>query len=171
MPLEYMSDEEVDRAITDGHAELCAVWRRLLATIGEHDRRGLYRSSACRTEAKHLELVLSLSWRTACDWVRVAHALDRQPRWATWFEGGSLSLDQLLSLITLAEAEQAEACSPLGPFDDPAPDPPGSGGPTGAQPDGGAAGGNPDPGGGADPSGGSESGVADPSGRSQAGWL
>ena len=123
MPLEHMSDEEVDRAITDGHAELCAVWRRLLATIGEHDRRGLYRSSACRTEAKHLELVLSLSWRTASDWVRVAHALDRHTRWANWFEGGSLSLDQLLSLVTLAEAEQADACSPLGPFDDPAPDP------------------------------------------------
>src|SRR5579862_9795606 len=162
MPLEYMSDEEVDRAITDGHAELCAVWRRLLATIGEHDRRGLYRSSACRTEAKHLELVLSLSWRTACDWVRVAHALDRQPRWATWFEGGSLSLDQLLSLITLAEAEQAEACSPLGPFDDPAAALAGSAGTGGAggaggagvaggdpQPDGGAGGGDPQPDGGA----------------------
>jgi hypothetical protein len=141
MALEHMSDEEVDQGIVDVHAELCGVWRRLLAIVGEHDRRELWLLSGSRTEAKHLEQVLSVSWRTANEWVRVARALERHPGWGDAFARGQLSLDQLGSMVTLAEAERPGSCSAPGPFDDPAPDP--GAGPSGADGDSSGAGGDP----------------------------
>jgi hypothetical protein len=153
--LELMADEAVDKAVWDTHAELCAVWRRMLAVVGEHDRRGLWQLTGSKNEAAHLGAVLGLSWRTGNEWVRVAHALDRQPRWGAAFASGDLCLDQLVNLVTLAEAEQPGACAPLGPFDDPPPDPGdpsrGSSAGSGADPSGGLGG---DPWGAADPAAG-----------------
>ena len=153
-----MSDEEVDRGIWATHAELCQVWRRLLAIVGEHDRRGLWQLSGSRNEAKHLERVLDVGWRTAYDWVRVAHALDRQPVWGDWFANGDLSLDKLADLVTLAEAERAGSCDPLGPLDDLKP-----GGTGGAGGGAGASGAGDPSGAGGDPSGaGGDPSGADP---------
>src|SRR5580658_6494446 len=156
--LELMADEAVERAVWEVHAELCAVWRRLLAVVGEHDRRGLWQLTGSKNEAAHLGEVLGVAWRTGNEWVRVAHALDRQPRWGAAFASGDLCLDKLVNMVALAEAEQAGLCGPLGPFDDPPPDAgSGGGGVGGADP---AAGGGGDQSGAADP----DAGGADPSG-------
>ena len=123
-----MADEAVDKAVWDVHAELCAVWRRMLAVVAEHDRRALWQLTGSKNEAAHLGVVLGLTWRTGNQWVRVAHALDREPRWGAAFASGDLCLDKLVDLVSLAEAEQPGVCAPLGPFDDPPPDPGAGGG-------------------------------------------
>src|SRR5579863_6757681 len=122
-----MADEAVDKAVWDVHAELCAVSRRMLAVVAEHDRRNLWQVTGSKNEAAHLGVVLGLTWRTANQWVRVAHALDREPRWGAAFASGDLCLDKVAELVSLAEVDQPGVCAPLGPFDDPPPDP-GAGG-------------------------------------------
>src|ERR1700684_162807 len=73
--LELMADEAVETAVWDTHAELCAVWRRLLAVIGEHDRRRLWQVTGSKSEAAHLGGVLGVTGRPGTKWARVAHAL------------------------------------------------------------------------------------------------
>ncbi|MBV8952187.1 MAG: hypothetical protein JOZ99_15010, partial [Actinobacteria bacterium] len=81
MDVAALSDDAIDAAVDDLHAELNGALVRLLRIVGEHDRRRLWRSSASASEAAHLVGVLAVSWRTANDWVRLAHALERHPSW------------------------------------------------------------------------------------------
>jgi len=132
--VERSEDAELEVALDAIHAELCAAQRRLLGVIVEHDRRGLWRRSGSTSEAAHLVATLAVSWRTASDWVRLGHALDRHPRLGEAFGDGAVSAEKLLSLVELSEARQPGSTTPAGPFDEPAAPPPpdaGSGAPGG----------------------------------------
>jgi hypothetical protein len=134
-----LSDEELECGLHDSYARLCAEWRTMLGVVAEHDCRGLWSHFGSTAEAPHLVAALSLSWRSANDWVRAAHGLERNPRLAGSFAAGLTSFDQVVALVGLAEAEKAGSTAPLGPFDDI----PGSG-TGGAGPEDGSGGADPD---------------------------
>jgi len=115
------SDAEVRDAIIGLHQRFCLVHRELLGAIAEHDRRQAFSAYGSSSEEGFLVRELALQWRTARDWVKVAHALDRNPGLGDSFAAGEISIDQLIPLVEVMAHDQPGSTDPLGPFDDPTP--------------------------------------------------
>jgi hypothetical protein len=76
-----------------------------LRAVAELDERKLWQPDGATSASSWLAGRYGLSWGTAREWVRVAHALRRLPGIAEAYEAGRLSWDQLRPLTTFATRE------------------------------------------------------------------
>jgi hypothetical protein len=96
--------DTLDRAVD----EMAAASARALRAVAESDRLGLWRRDGATSMSSWLAGRYGLSWGTAREWVRVAHALGGLPRIEAAFHGARLSWDQLRPLTRFATSETEE---------------------------------------------------------------
>lgn len=84
---------------------MAAAQRHLLSAIAEYDRRGEWRDDGSRSMADWVAARLTVSPRTAREYVRVAKALSGLPMLAAAFGRGELSFDQVAALSHIAEPD------------------------------------------------------------------
>lgn len=100
--------------LEDTLCQLSAGWtathRVLLAKIVEYDLSEAWKEDGATSMAAWLCYRLNLRFHNACEWVRVAHALEDLPHIAEAYAQGRLSWDQVRPLTELAAPEtDAEA--------------------------------------------------------------
>lgn len=114
--LDVRSDDEVEASIVAAHEALCALHRRLLADVAEHDRREAFGRAAAKDEEAFLVNLLGLGRRTAHNWVNAAHVLEHHPDIAARYVAGEMSTDQLVSVVDMVRLRLPGADKPAGPF-------------------------------------------------------
>lgn len=156
-PMVERTDDQLHLALGSLFADLCRTHRDILAIVAEQDRRETWRAWGAVGEDSYLVSQLALGRRTARDWVKVAHALERNWALAGSFTAGEVSFDQLVPLVEVMAHQRPGSTDPLGPFDDP--DGSEGAGSDGEPTEGGGEG--PDPGGASDSGTGSGAGDSD----------
>ncbi|MEX0874864.1 MAG: DUF222 domain-containing protein [Actinomycetota bacterium] len=99
---------EIEDAITQLHGMMSASLRHLLKFVEEFDRMELWRGDGATTMEHWLIMRLSVSYRTAKDWVDSARALHTLPQTAEAFGEGRLSWDQTRELTRFATPDKDE---------------------------------------------------------------
>jgi hypothetical protein len=93
---------------------------QLLRDVAEFDRREAWRADGAHSMAHWLQMMTSVSERTAKEWVVAANALKSLPRIASAFDEASLSWDQVRPLASFATSEDDERLAREGPCWSPA---------------------------------------------------
>jgi hypothetical protein len=104
--LQARSLVDIEDAITQLHAMITATTRHLLEYIAEFDRREAWRRDGATTMMHWLCGRLNVSFGTAKEWVKAAHALEELPATTEAFGDGSLSWDQVRELVRFATPER-----------------------------------------------------------------
>jgi len=105
VPLDPRSPAQIEDAMGQLHAIENATRRQRLHLAFIYDARSLWTDDGARCMEEWLRAKYSMSWSSARDFLRVAHALEDLPEIAATFGAGLLSWDQLLPLTEIATPE------------------------------------------------------------------
>ncbi len=109
------TSDDLSEAITQLHAAEVVTHRQLLEHIATFDEQEKWREDFCRSMADWLVARLSISYRTAAEWVRVARALRGLPAIDEVVSEGRLSWDQLAPLTEVATETTDQVLSRAAP--------------------------------------------------------
>ena len=109
------TSDDLSEAITQLHAAEVVTRRQLLEHIATFDEQEKWREDFCRSMADWLVARLSISYRTAAEWVRVARALRGLPAIDEVVSEGRLSWDQLAPLTEVATETTDQVLSRAAP--------------------------------------------------------
>ncbi|GAC1365747.1 MAG: HNH endonuclease signature motif containing protein [Actinomycetota bacterium] len=109
--LEAMDLGDIGVAIGQMHAMMAAAHATLLELVAVFDRREGWQADGATAMTGWLEATLGITYRTACEWLRMADALEHLPALAASYFEGRLSAEQIAAatLVATPETDQALA--------------------------------------------------------------